>query len=250
MEHKKALPEAYFWLEPISKCFGLSHIETVTYFVYFLLIIIAIIIRLQLKLLPEHNLAVLVENGIEALENFLRENIVGEEARRILPLFFALVLFIFFSNLLGLIPGLRSPTGDWNTTIALAVCVMLYSYVCGIKKRGWHFLKLFTGSKWYFAFPFGILFGIIDQIVRPFSLSIRLFVNMASKHLLLCSLSILIILLFEGGILRSVIQTLGIPFIMPLFIMCLGLISCFVQTFVFIILSGLYIKEAIGAEED
>lgn len=178
----------------------------------------------------------LVEVTIEAFYGLL-DQMIGRQGRQFLPLIGTAGLFILTSNLLGNIPGFQPPTANWNTTVALAVTVYVAYNYFGIRKHGLlNYLMHFCGPvrEWY-AFPLMVLMFMIEVIghmARPVSLSIRLFGNMFGEE------SVIVILL-------SLIW-LVMPYAIYLAIMLpLSLFTAIVQTFVFLMLSMVYIAGAV-----
>ena len=185
----------------------------------------------------------IVEVAIEAFGGLL-DQMIGRQGRQFLPFIGTTGLFILTSNLLGNIPGFQPPTANWNTTVALAVTVFLYYNYCGIRKHGLlNYLKHFCGPvrSWY-ALPLMILMFVIEfigHLARPVSLSIRLFGNIFGEE------SVIVILLS--------LAWLVMPYFIWLIIMLpLSLFTSVVQTFVFIMLSMVYIAGAVeeGHEEE
>lgn len=169
----------------------------------------------------------------------LMEGTMGRKASLyFLPLIGTCAFVIFFANLIGLIPGFLPPTSNLNTTLAMAIVIFVTTHIYGVKEHGLGYFAHFFGPirKWY-ALPLMILmFGIevVSHIARPVSLSVRLLGNMYADHLVVAT--------FVGLI-------PGIPLIVPVPVMLLGVIVCIVQTLVFCILSTLYIGMAIAHEE-
>lgn len=135
-------------------------------------------------------------------------------------------LFIFLSNAVGLIPGFLPPTEDINTTFALGVYSFLYYNYRGIKDLGAvahfkHFLGPFLPI-FFLMLPI----EIISHCVRPFSLALRLRGNMYGDHQVLSFISNLF------------------PYVAPIPFYILGLFVCFMQAFVFTLLSTVYIEMA------
>jgi F-type H+-transporting ATPase subunit a len=173
----------------------------------------------------------LVEVAVEAFQGLL-DQMIGRQGRQFLPFIGTAGLFILTSNLLGNIPGFQPPTANWNTTVALAVTVFLYYNYCGIRKHGLlNYLRHFCGPIWVLA-PLMFPIEFIGHLARPVSLSIRLFGNMFGEE------SVITILL-------SLIW-LGMPYFIWLVIMLpLSIFTAVVQTFVFIMLSMVYIAGAV-----
>lgn len=166
------------------------------------------------------------------LEGILKimEDSLGHNARKFLYLIGSAAIFILFSNLSGLVPGFNPPTDNINTTAACAVTVfILYNYH-GLKENGMTYLKHFVGPFWWLA-PLMIPIEIIGHLARPLSLSLRLFGNIMGDHLV-----------------TAIFFSLA-PIFVPVPIMVLGLFVCFVQTFVFCLLSMAYISGAVSHDE-
>ncbi len=168
------------------------------------------------------------EGIINIINTMLEENI-GKEGKEFLPFVTALAIYIFISNVLGLIPGFASATGNLNSTAALAIIVFIYYNYIGIKKHGFGYIKHFLGPVWWLA-PLMLPIEIISHLARPLSLSIRLFANMFGDHS--------VFLVFLGLV----------PFIIPLPIMALGLFVCFIQTLIFVMLTVVYLAGAVAEE--
>ena len=167
-----------------------------------------------------------LELVFEALFGQMRA-IIGPEAKRYFPVIAALAMFVFFSNVLGLIPGLGSPTDNWNTTFACGIFVFLYYNFHGLRVNGMaHIAHLAnpTGMWWgWFLAPLMFPIEVVSHIARPFSLGVRLAANMTGDHAVLVA--------FMGLV----------PLFVPLPFMALGLMVCVVQTLVFVLLSMIYI---------
>lgn len=235
------------WLNPIfGKWIPINDTIVMTWIVCIMLIIFAIIVCSSLKVVPkglQNLLELLVEQVLQLLEGMMGK----KKAKFFLPLMGTLALFILISNLIGLIPGLKAPTGDWNTTIALALIVFILTHFFGIKEKGIiGYFKHFVGPIWWLA-PLMIPIHIIGEIAKPFSLSIRLFANMMAKHMTLGCLALLIVLFSKKIILFA--QTLFIPLLLPPVVMLLGILTCLIQTFVFVFLAIVYISIAMEEEE-
>lgn len=154
----------------------------------------------------------------------LTESVIGHhEAPVYFPLIGTLFVFIFTSNLIGLIPGFVAPTGDLNTTLALGLFVFIYYNVAGFKAHGAGYLKHFLGPVWWLA-PLLLIIELASHIFRPFSLALRLRGNMMGDHLVLS--------VFSGLV----------PYLLPVIFYGLGLFVSFVQAFVFCLLTMVYIS--------
>ncbi|MBL7686129.1 MAG: F0F1 ATP synthase subunit A [Deltaproteobacteria bacterium] len=169
----------------------------------------------------------IIENLVE-----LMESVIGHGARKHFPLIGTLFIFVFFSNLLGLIPGFLPPTSNINTNIACGLLVFLYFNYMGIKEHGLiNYLKHFAGPLWWLA-PLIFAIELFGTCIRPITLALRLFCNINADHLVL-------------GIFSGLV-----PLIIPVVFMILGIFISFVQAFVFTLLSTIYISLATAHEDD
>ncbi len=235
------------WLNQIlGKWIPINATIVMTWLVSIGIIILAIVACSSLKMIPkgaQNLLEILIEQVLQLMEGMMGQ----KKAKFFLPLMGTLALFILVSNLIGLVPGLKAPTGDWNTTIALALIVFILTHFFGIKGKGLiGYLKHFVGPIWWLA-PLMVPIHFIGELAKPFSLSIRLFANMMSKHMALGCLALLIIIFSKKAILFA--QTLFIPLFLPPVIMMLGVLTCLIQTFVFVFLAIVYISIAMEEEE-
>jgi F-type H+-transporting ATPase subunit a len=191
-----------------------------------LLLTVAYLATRRLQLLPSAGQA-LVELVIGGLLSFM-ERVMGHHARAHLPIIGGLVLLIVTANLLGIIPGLFSPTANLNMTAGCAITVFLYYQYIGFRRHGAAYIKNFNGPLWCLA-PLMLPIELISHVIRPFTLALRLFPNMQGHEIVL------------------IIITLLVPLIAPLPIVLLGIFVSFIQGFVFMLLSMIYIA---GAEEE
>jgi len=168
---------------------------------------------------------------IGALEGLLVD-IIGPEGKKYLPMIGTVGLFIFCSNLLGLFPGLMSPTSKLNVTLGCALTVFVYYHYQGIKSNGLlRYLKHFSGPSPLLA-PLMVPIELISHFSRPLSLSIRLFSNIFAEEVLIV-------------VIASII-----PYFLPLPFMVLSLFTGALQAFVFVLLACIYISGAVAHEEE
>jgi F-type H+-transporting ATPase subunit a len=206
-----------------------AHI-TFTWLIMAFLMLVAVLGTRALRPVPGP-LQNFVEVVIEAFYGLL-DQMIGKQGRQFLPLIGTAGLFILTSNLLGNIPGFQPPTANWNTTVALAVTVFLSYNYFGIRKHGLlNYLKHFCGPIPLLA-PIMFIIEFIGHLARPVSLSIRLFGNIFGEE------SVIVILLSLAWLVMPYLIWLGI--MLPL-----SLFTSIVQTFVFIMLSMVYIAGAV-----
>jgi F-type H+-transporting ATPase subunit a len=171
-----------------------------------------------------------MEVAVEFLDGQLEENI-GHEGRKYLAVIGTIAFFIIFCNLLGLIPGLASPTSNINVPAGCAIVMFLFYNYQGIRKQGLvNYLKHFAGPVWWLAWLM-VPIEIISHLARPFSLTVRLYANIFAEELL--------IVVFFGLI----------PLLLPLPFMAFAVFGGFLQAFIFITLSQVYIAGAVATEE-
>jgi F-type H+-transporting ATPase subunit a len=166
---------------------------------------------------------------VEGILNIVKEN-MGPRGAEFMMIIGTLALFIFVSNVLGLVPGFHSPTETLNTTGACAITVFILTHYYGIREHGIKYLKQFIGPIIWLA-PLMFIIELISHFVRPVSLSIRLFGNIFGDHYVV-----------------AVIFGL-VPLVIPVVMMGLGLFVAIVQTLVFILLSMAYFSLAIESHE-
>jgi len=172
-----------------------------------------------------------MEMIIETFEGLLTD-IIGEQGKKYLPMIGTIGLFILFCNLIGLVPGLMSPTTKLNVTAGCALSIFVYYHWQGIRAQGFFkYLKHFTGPIPFMA-PLMLPIEIISHFSRPISLSIRLFGNIFAEELLIV-------------VIASII-----PFLLPLPFMAIAIITGSIQAFVFVLLSCIYIAGAVAHEEE
>jgi F-type H+-transporting ATPase subunit a len=162
----------------------------------------------------------------------LLEDVVGHGAsKKYLYIIGGFASFIFVSNLFGLFFFLQPPTGNPNTTFGLGLVAFLYYNYQGVKTQGLlHYLKHFMGPIALLA-PLFILIEVIGHLARVLSLGMRLFGNIFGEHT-------------ATGIFMGML-----PFVLPWPMMGLGIFGAFLQTFVFIMMTMVYIGGAVTAEE-
>ena len=211
-------------------------------FVFVIIIVMALITRAFLirnreNLIgePKFSIPSFFDALFEMLLNQMR-SIIGHNAEEHLPFVGTIIIFILFSNLLGLIPGFLPPTNNLNTTAACAISVFLYYHYIGIRKQGLiNYFKHMANpiGEWWGYFLVWLMFPIelIGHLARPLSLSLRLMGNMTGDHAVLA--------IFLGLTL----------FLIPIPFMILGLIVALIQAFIFAILTCVYIALAQAHEE-
>ncbi len=187
-------------------------------------------VRSRLSMENPGRLQQAMEVGVEFLGDQLEE-IIGHSGRKYLNIIGTLGIFIMFSNLMGLIPGLVAPTSNINVPAGCAIVVFLYYNLQGIRAQGLlKYLKHFMGPVWWLA-PLMIPIEIISHLARPFSLTVRLFANIFAEELL--------VVVFFGLI----------PLVLPLPFMAYAVFGGMLQAYIFIILTMVYLAGAVATED-
>jgi F-type H+-transporting ATPase subunit a len=163
-----------------------------------------------------------IEGAVTAMEDAVRE-VLPRHADQVMPFILTLWTFLVAANLVGLIPGLHSPTRDLSATAALAVLVFLSVHWFGIRALGLRdYLKHYLSPT-----PILLPFHLISEITRSLALAVRLFGNMMSLEL------VALLLVWVGGLL------------VPIPILMLHIVEALVQAYIFGILALIYIAGAI-----
>lgn len=225
MEH------GFTWFQIIPGLSKLPHWVAGSLLVFTIVTILSFLFKRSIQrkkslLIPEKKISIVTvfDWAVEKLLS-LSESIMGHDGEKFFPLLGALFIYIFISNILGLIPGFLPPTDNLNTNVACALTIFVFYNYQGFKANGVKYLKHFMGPVWWLA-PMFLVIELVSHLVRPASLSIRLFGNISGDHMVL-------------GIFSQLVP-LGVPVIF----MFLGLFVSFIQAFVFTLLSMVYISLA------
>jgi len=163
-------------------------------------------------------------------------DIIGDHGMKYFPVVMTFAVLILVSNLMGLFPLFMSPTAAVSVTFALGLTSFLYYNYIGIKENGLlGHLKHWAGPIWWIA-PLIFVIEGISNFIRPFSLGIRLFGNMFADEQVSSTVA---------GLYPSVTHL-----VLPALLMVLGVFVSFIQTFVFILLSQLYLSEVSHPPHD
>jgi F-type H+-transporting ATPase subunit a len=196
-----------------------------TWGIMLMLTVLAWLSTRNLKMFPS-SIQTIVEGIVAAIDDAIVA-VAPEHGRQIMPFIASLWLFLIVANLVGLIPGLHSPTRDLSVTSALACLVFFSVHWFGIRTLGLknylhHYLK---------PNPILLPFHIISEITRSLALAIRLFGNMMSLDM-----AAMIILLVAG-------------FLAPIPILMLHIIEALVQAYIFGMLALVYLASAIQSKQ-
>ncbi len=243
LEHSLWLVDAFnrVFGPPIAAVLGLVGIKVpdplhavpdylvMVFIVAVLLVVLLGLASRKLVLVPggRQNIAEMI---VQMFEGLIVDT-VGPEGRKYLPVVATVGIFVFGCNMIGLLPGFMSPTSKLNVTLGCALVVFFYYHAQGVKAQGLKYFKHFMGPIPALA-PLMIPIEIISHFSRPVSLSMRLFGNIFAEELLI------------------VIMASIIPFFLPLPFMAVAIFTAVIQSFVFVLLSCIYISGAVAHEEE
>ncbi len=171
------------------------------------------------------------------------EDVTGKEGLKYFPYIFTLFIFILFANFLGLLPMSFTTTSHIAVTAVLAMGVFLVVTVLGFAKHGTHFLGLFWVSSAPMALrPILAIIELISYFVRPVSHSIRLAGNMMAGHAVIKVFAAFAPVILMSGI-GVLVTPLSIIAIVGMY--AFEVLVCFIQAYVFTILTCVYLKDAL-----
>ncbi|MCD6487311.1 MAG: F0F1 ATP synthase subunit A [Syntrophobacterales bacterium] len=197
---------------------------TYTWVIMLLLALLSFLATRKLSIYPGKTQHVF-EVILGSIRNLMLD-VMGPEGLKFFPLIATVAIFILTANLLGIIPGFESPTSNLNTTVSIAVVVVVLTHVVGIRVHGFKYVKQFLGPVWWLA-PIMLPIELVSHLARPLSLSVRLFGNIMGEDLVVAIILLLV------------------PFLVPLPIFVLMIFTSVIQTLVFIMLSMIYIQLAM-----
>ncbi len=208
-------------------------------FVFALVIVLAVVARSRLAnadeaVIPDDTLTLrtFVEAFLSFFYDLAKSAMDADRAKRYFPLIGTAATFVFFSNVLALIPGMPVATSNLNVTLGCGIVVFLWFNAYGLMTNGWSYVAHLAGPKWWLA-PLIFPIEVISLCVRPITLGVRLMINMAVDHLI-------------PGLYMGLIALL-----VPIPLMLLGILVVVVQTMVFTLLTCVYIGLATEhAHED
>jgi F-type H+-transporting ATPase subunit a len=201
-----------------------------------LLIVVGLVARARFRraddrVVPEAKLTLLtfVELFLGYFYDLAKSILGPERAKKYFPVIGTSACFVFLSNALAMIPGSPVPTTSLGITLGCGMVVFILFNIYGLKENGLAYIKHLAGPTWYIA-PLMFVIETISLIVRPFTLALRLMLNMAVDHLMV-------------GIFAGLVAVL-----LPLPLMALGVLVLCVQTLVFTMLTTVYIGLATEHE--
>lgn len=221
------MEDLYQWmfLKEFFQALGLNIPQHVLYSWFFIVILVLLgwMATRRMTLVPR-GVQNFFEFMIKSIEDFVVAN-MGEPGRKVFPVLFTLLIYIWVLNVSGLVPSIDAATANINTTACMALFVFFYYNYWGIRIHGAKYIKKFMGPYWWFA-PIMLPIEIVSHLARPLSLALRLFGNIRAEEITIAVMFIL------APILGS----------LPIFILFLLLKT--MQAFVFFMLTMMYLKEA------
>jgi F-type H+-transporting ATPase subunit a len=187
------------------------------------IILFAYLATRRLEIVPEG-----MQNSFEMAIDFiidLIDSMIGPAGRKMGPFLLTLFLFILIANMWGLAPKLTSPTNDFNTTFPFAIIAAFSVYLVGAREKGLGYFKHFLQPHWLM-----LPMNLLDEMVRPCTLAVRLFVN-----------------ILVGEVLLHVLYNLFPPLIPVIWLLMCVLIGV-IQAYVFTLLSASYLASAFAED--
>lgn len=215
-------PPSWISVEPIAAAL----------FVAAIVLILAILARVRLvkldeAVIPDEKLSLrtFMEVFLGYFYDLAKAMMGPKRAKKYFPLIGTSAIFVFFANIMALIPGMPVATSSLNITLGSALVVFILFNFYGLRENGWSYIKHLAGPAWYIA-PLVFVIEIISLCVRPITLAVRLMLNMSVDHLILTIFASLVTLVIP------------VPF------MILGCLIVLIQTLVFTLLTTIYISLA------
>jgi F-type H+-transporting ATPase subunit a len=205
---------------PISNALAMEILVTAVLLVYF--VIVRLTLNVEKPSAPQH-----LAEAVHAFVSDQGESIIGHGYERFVGYLSVLGMFILLSNLIGLVPGLESPTADVVVPLGCALLTFVYYHYHGVRANGFGYIKQFLGPVWW-LYPLMLPIEIISHCARVLSLTVRLYANM-----------------FAGDLVTLAFFSL-IPVGIPLIFLGLHLGVAIVQAYVFMLLSMIYLSLAVA----
>jgi F-type H+-transporting ATPase subunit a len=199
-----------------------------------LLTALSLFVRSRLSVENPGPAQILLEDLVGGLIGIMTEY-MGPKGVRYLPLIGTVGLFIFSANMIGKVPGMMSPTANINVTLGCAITVWVFYHLMGVKEQGiGSYLKHFAvmpGAPLAIA-PLVLIIEVISHVSRVMSLSLRLFGNIFGEEMVVV-------------IIASIV-----PFVAPLPMMVLGVVTGTLQAFIFVMLTIIYLAAAVHTDHE
>jgi len=176
------------------------------------------------------------ELAYEFIANMIRDN-VGGAGKAYFPFVFSLFMFVLFGNLIGMVPYSFTYTSHIAVTFALAAFIFIGVTLIALARHGWHFFTFFAPKGMPLVLQMLLVpIEVISYLIRPMTLSIRLFANMMAGHTMLVIFAGFVVAMGIFGVL---------PLALNVFFILLELLVAVLQAYVFTILTCIYLHDAI-----
>jgi F-type H+-transporting ATPase subunit a len=219
---------AVFHIVPANSSTPISDTLAMELLVFAFLLMYFIVVRVTLSVEKPGAIQHAAE-VIHAVIGDQSESIIGHGYERFTSYLTVLFLFILLGNLMGVIPGLVSPTANIVVPLGFAVVTFLYYQFHGIRVNGFGYVKHFLGPIWWLS-PLMLIIEIFSHLARVLSLSVRLYAN-----------------IFAGDMVTLAFFSL-IPVGIPLIFLSLHLMVSVLQAFIFMALTMSYLSLAVAQE--
>jgi len=187
------------------------------------------VVRSRLSVDKPGKLQQVTELLVEGLKS-QSEEIIGHGAEKFLPLLLTLGLFIFLSNVLGIVPTLETPTGEIFVTVGCALATLVYYHYWGIRHHGvFGYIRTFMGPVLAIG-PLMLVIEIVSHLARGLSLSVRLWANMVAGE----NISLIFMRL--------------VPLAVPVVFEGLHIFVGLLQSYIFVLLTMVYLAGAVSEE--
>jgi len=174
-----------------------------------------------------------MEMLFEGILGLAKQNMSTKKAEAIITVVCTYFIFILFSNLIGLVPTLSSPTADYNTNLGLALCTFFMIYILGVRYKGLGYFKHYVQP-----FVFFLPINLIEDLAKPITLTFRLYGNIYGGEVLIAVLL---------GMLGGWAHLFG-GFIASVVWLAFSVFVGFIQAFIFTMLSIAYWSLAVAEE--
>jgi F-type H+-transporting ATPase subunit a len=217
---------ALFHIQPLHPHAPISNELAMEIIIFLALLVYFVVVRVTLSVETPG----VVQHFAETTHEFVgsqSEGIIGHGYERFTSYLTVLLLFILLGNLMGLVPGLVSPTANVVVPLGFALVTFVYYHYHGLRANGFSYFKQFLGPVWW-LYPLMLPIEIISHCARVLSLTIRLYANM-----------------FAGDLVTLAFFSL-IPVGVPLLFLSLHLGVAFIQAYIFMVLATVYLSMAVS----
>ncbi|NLI11317.1 MAG: F0F1 ATP synthase subunit A [Peptococcaceae bacterium] len=202
-----------------------------TWITMFLVILFGIAATRGMSLRKPKGAQNILEMIYEFIKGLVNDNMDPKKGAALMSIVVTYFIFILFSNLIGLVPTLSSPTADYNTTMGLALCTFFIIYIFGIRYKGLGYFKHYIQP----FIPF-LPIVIIEDFAKPITLTFRLYGNIYGGEVLIAVLL---------GLLGGWAHVFG-GFIASVVWLAFSIFVGFIQAFIFTMLSIAYVGQAVA----